>query len=167
MCLCFGLRLFSASESTTENIRADKHAQTRCCSSSCQQPRWWNACVWSYPWHDAHIPNWEAQLCILITASVLSRLAASPPGLSFQSVFFWLLFLPDDHERVQLRVTLQFEGPTTGSSLNSFFPRMYINASHTSGGISTGNCRDSPPEQDDDIVLIVFLFFPAAPSSFF
>lgn len=67
------------------------------------------------------------------------------------------------------RCRLAVAGPSTGSAVDFFFffPRMYIKASYASGGISAGDCRDSPHEQDDDIVFIVFLFFffPTSPPS--
>lgn len=43
---------------------------------------------------------------------------------------------------------------------------MYIQASYASGGIRVGGCRDSPREQDDDIVFLVLLFFSPASNPF-
>ncbi|TNN50722.1 hypothetical protein EYF80_039043 [Liparis tanakae] len=66
-------------------------------------------------------------------------------------------------KRVQhSRRTLGFSGGSLDRKHTSF-PRMYIKASYPSGGISTGNRRDSPHE-DDDITFIVFFVFHPPPN---
>lgn len=71
--------------------------------------------------------------------------------------------LPVAMKRVQHgRRTLGFSGGSLDRK-HTYFPRMYIKASYPSGGIRTGNRRDSPHE-DDDITLIVFFVFHPPPN---
>lgn len=159
-------------ESTFGEINTHKHTVVSQAVSSPLMKRsvFWASC----PSRDARIPKrgvgegW-ARLCILITVGkFLGPLLACccSFGVYFPAFFFFFPYLTRSHERVQHGVT---PSACSGGSLDRkrgwfffFFPRMYIKASYASGGISAGDCRDSPREQDDDIAFIVFFFSPLA-----
>lgn len=122
-------------DSRQENIQTHKHAVVS------QAVSCWCECVWRWRWKEGvyvlHHPQFSDSFL---------------PGVRSWEVS------TESHCRVK------HAGSSTGSMADSFFPRMCIKASYASGGISAGNCRDSPYEQDDDIVFIVFPFLPPPPS---
>ena len=154
----------NAHRKTRREINTHKHTVVSQAVSS--------LCVCSYlvscPSHDAHIPKWEGGTAVVYFDNgwkipLPSLLACCiPPGpLEY-------IFLPAALSWESSAESHSAGWSTLGCSGRSldrkrsrfFFSRMYIKASHASGGISSGNRRDSPHEQDDDIVFIVFLFFP-------
>lgn len=143
------------------------HTHTHCCFSSCQQP----VCVSSYlvscPSHDAHIPQWGGGTAVVYFDNgwkiPLPSLGLLRPPWAFGVYFSTCSVIMREFSTESVwSCGAAAEGPSTGSQ---FFSRMYIKASYASGGISSGNRRDSPHEQDDDIVFIVFLFFHSNPPS--
>lgn len=126
---------------------------------------WWNVCVGFFSelpatwWLHTEVGGGGSE-----NSSALSWLAASPPEpleYIFLAFSTWSAIMREfsRESRCWLKhAGLQPRDPRQEAQL-IFFPRMYIKASYASGGTSSGNCRDSPHEQDDDIVFIVFLFF--------
>lgn len=167
MCLVF--TSFFERKCTLENIRIDKHAQKRCCFSSCQQKPADEMHVFSFsascPSHDARIPSWEGGTVVYfdnawkIPLPSLGMLHHYWAFGEYFSGFFstWSTIMREFSGESRCWSTLQV--PQQDVQLTFFFfPGCVCKMSYASGGIIAGNCRDSPHEQDDDIVVIVFLF---------
>lgn len=147
------------------NIQGDKNTETHCGSSACQLSAD-IICELSVFQRAArrmmstYRRGKRERLCILTTAGkflcplLTLRITSGPLECIFSGLSL------RDHERVQRRVRRR--GPDLCRKPRPFRSplRMYIEASDASGNTGSGNSRDSPYEQDDDIALLFFSTVP-------